>query len=173
MLRSVVLLIVGLVITFSATFHEQFGFDVAVVAVALGLIGAAQAVEAAQRRSGGSALIALAHGVVSIAAAVLVVALGSQLAFAIVIAAWALMSALLEFVGMAVYPGSRQDAALVGGVGIALALTVLLARGDLVAIIGFFGAYAVITGVFLGIAAFDTRRASEPQELAATAAANA
>ena len=39
----------------------------------------------------------------------------------------------------------------------ALALLILLFRDDLIAVIGFFGAYAIVRAVFLGISAFDTR----------------
>ena len=172
-LRSVLLAVVGLVITFSATMHERFEFDLAVVSAALGLIGVVHLVEAWSRRARGGAAVATALGVVSIVAAVALVAVGTAEGFPVVVAAWALASALLEFVGMVVLPGSRQDAALVGGTGVLLALTVLLTRGDLVAVIGFFGAYAVITGVFLGIAAFDARRETESEDATQQAPVNA
>lgn len=173
LLRSAVLIGTGLLITFSAAFHEQFGFDRAVVAAALAAIAVAHLIEGAQRRASGGAAVAFALGAVSLLAAALLMTVASQIAFAVVIAAWALASALLEFVGTTVLPGSRQDAPLIGGVGLLLALTVLLTRGDLVAVIGFFGAYAVIAGVFLGIAAFDTRRATEAEDVAQGTAVNA
>lgn len=173
--RSIVLVAVGLLITFTATFHEQFGFDLAVVVGALVALGGVHILESWHRRGrgrGGSA-IALALGAVSIIAAVALAVLGTEIAFAVTIAAWALGSALLEFMGMVITPGSRQDAPLVGATGVLLALAVLLARADLVAVIGFFGAYAVIAGVFLGIAAFDTRRTSEAEDATLGTAANA
>ncbi|MFF8819376.1 hypothetical protein ACF07D_15420 [Leucobacter sp. NPDC015123] len=164
-LRAVLLLTVGLVVTFSATFHERFAFDLAVVVAALVAIGIVHIVEALQRRARGGGAIAVALGTISVAAAVFLTVLSTELAFAVVIAAWALVTALLEFVAMVVQPGTRQDAALVGAAGILLAVTVLLARGDLVAVIGFFGAYAIIAGVFLGIASFDTRTAADADPL--------
>lgn len=164
-LRAALLLTVGLVVTFSATFHERFAFDLAVVVAALIAIGVVHGVEAIQRRGTGGAAVAIALGVASIAAALLLTVLSNELAFAVVIAGWALVTALLEFVAMVVQPGTRQDAALVGAAGVLLAVTVLLARGDLVAVIGFFGAYAIITGVFLGIASFDTRTAADADPL--------
>ncbi|KIP51411.1 DUF308 domain-containing protein [Leucobacter komagatae] len=172
-LRSAVLFIVGLVITFTATFHEQLGFDLSVVAAALGVIGVVHLVEAVFRRGRSGIPIATALGLLSLLAATLLVILGNELAFVVVIAAWALASALLEFLGSTILPGSRQDSTLVGAAGLLLALTVLLSRGDLVAVIGFFGAYAVIAGVFLGIAAFDTRRATASEDVAQGTAVNA
>ena len=50
--------------------------------------------------------------------------------------------------------GVAVPSALLSG---ALALLVLVFRDDLIAVIGFFGAYAIVRGVFLGISAFDTR----------------
>lgn len=172
LLRSVALLTAGIVITFSATMHEHLSFDLAVVAGALAVLGVVHLVEAWQRRSRGGVAVAGALGVVSLLAAVLLTTLGSEFALAVVIAAWALASALLEFLGAAVAPGTRQDATIVGAAGLLLALTVLLARADLVAVIGFFGAYAIIAGVFLGIAALDTRRASEAEGVAQGTAVN-
>lgn len=171
--RSIVLVAVGLLITFTATFHEQFGFDLAVVVGALVALGGVHILESWHRRGRGGSAIALALGAVSIIAAVALAVLGTEIAFAVTIAAWALGSALLEFMGMVITPGSRQDAPLVGATGVLLALAVLLARADLVAVIGFFGAYAVIAGVFLGIAAFDTRRTSEAEDATLGTAANA
>ncbi|KUF06031.1 hypothetical protein AUL38_14855 [Leucobacter sp. G161] len=167
------LVAVGLLITFTATFHEQFGFDLAVVVGALVALGGVHILESWHRRGRGGSAIALALGAVSIIAAVALAVLGTEIAFAVTIAAWALGSALLEFMGMVITPGSRQDAPLVGATGVLLALAVLLARADLVAVIGFFGAYAVIAGVFLGIAAFDTRRTTEAEDATLGTAANA
>lgn len=173
LLRSALLLVVGLVVTFSATFHERFAFDLALVALALAALGVVHLTEAWHRRGRGGVGVAAALGIASLAAAALLATFNSELAFAVVVAAWALVAALLEFVGMVTLPRSRQDAALVGAAGILLAITVLLARADMVAVVGFFGAYAVLTGVFLGIAALDSRAAAEPQTLGQNAAANA
>lgn len=158
--RAGLLVAVGLVVTFSATFHEQFGFDLTLVAVALAAIGAVALIEAVTRRGRGGVAVAAAYALVSVAAAVLLVSLASPLAFAVVIGGWGVAVAVLEFLGMVTLPGSRQDAALVGAAGLLLALVVLLARADLVAVIGFFGAYAIVAGVFLGIAALDARRSA-------------
>ncbi|WP_206427569.1 hypothetical protein [Leucobacter chromiireducens] len=160
LLRVAVLLIAGLVIAFSATLHEQLGFDLGVATAALGAIGIAHLIEWFSLRPPARTVVPLLLGVIAVIAAVLLPFSSAPIAFAVVVAAWALASALLEFIGAAVRPGSRQDATLLGGAGVLLALLVLLFRDDQVAILGFFGAYALLTGVFLGISAFDTRRVS-------------
>ncbi|MGO3146987.1 MAG: hypothetical protein ACTIJ6_04835 [Leucobacter sp.] len=166
LLRAGVLLVVGLVIAFSATLHENFAFDVALTSSGLALIGAVYIIECSQRRGKQGAPIALLLGIVSFAAAATVFTVRIEFAFAIVIAAWALVCALFEFLGMTVAPGSRQDAAIIGAAGMLLAVLVLVFRDDAVAVIGFFGAYAVIAGVFLGIAGFDVRRGDEAADIA-------
>ncbi len=157
LVRVGVLLVAGVVIAFSATLHEQLSFDTGVATAALGAIGIAHVVEWLATQKASRTPIPLLLGIVSIAAALVLPFTDSVIAFAIVIAAWSLASALLEFVGATVRPGSRQDATLLGAAGVLLALFVLLVREDQVAILGFFGAYAVLAGVFLGISAFDTR----------------
>ncbi|MFT4233290.1 MAG: hypothetical protein QM606_11020 [Leucobacter sp.] len=158
-----VLLAAGVAIAFTASLHERFGFDRGMATAALGGIGIAHLVEWTARRSGSRSPIPLLLGVVAIGAAVSLPFAGSIIAFAVVIAGWALVGALLELIGSVVRPGSRQDATLLGAAGILLAILVLLVREDVVAVLGFFGAYAILAGVFLGISAFDTRRAgSEP-----------
>ena len=157
LLRAAVLCVFGFAITFSATLHESLGFDVGIASSALALVGSVHVIEWVQRRGRSGAPVALILGLVSIAAAVAVFTIRIELGMAMVIAAWALISALLEFIGMTVVPGSRPEGTVVGIAGIVLALAVLLVRTDLVAVIGFFGGYAVLAGVFLGIAAFDPR----------------
>lgn len=160
LLRAGVLLVVGFAVTFSATMHETFTFDVALTSSGLALIGAVHIIEWTQRRGTQGAPVALLLGIISFAAAIVVFTVRVELAFAIAIAAWALVCALLEFLGMTVAPDSRQDAVIIGAAGMLLAILVLVLRDDVVSVIGFFGGYAVIAGVFLGIAAFDTRRGS-------------
>lgn len=157
LVRVIVLLLSGMAIAFSATMHEQLGFDLGITSAALGAIAVAHLIEWFARRSTSRSSLPLLLGVVAVAAAVAIPLSSSAIGFAVLIAAWSLVSALLEFIGAAVQPGSRQDSTLLGGAGVLLALLALLVREDPVAVLGFFGAYAVIAGVFLGISAFDTR----------------
>ena len=143
-------------IAFSATLHEQLGFDLALAAGALAAIGIAHLLEGFSSRD--HRLVPFTLAAVALCAAVVVALSGTPIAFAVTIAAWSLASALLEFISGVVRPGSRSDTVILGATGMLLALFALLAREDQVAILGFFGAYAVVAGVFLGISAFDTKR---------------
>ena len=167
LVRVAVLLLAGIAIAFSATLHEQLPFDLGMAAVTIGAIGIAHLVEWWSWRPNGGNPLPLLLGIVSIAAAFGLAFASTVIVFAIVVAAWALLSALLEFIGMTVRPGSRQDAVFLGATGMLLALLVILVREDQVAVLGFLGTYAVLAGVFLGISAFDTRRAHHPPEIAA------
>lgn len=160
LIRVGVLVVAGIVIAFSATMHEQLGFDTAVTAAAIGAVGVAHGVEWFSLRGSGGSPVAALLALAAVIAAVVLPMTSSVIAFAVVVAAWALVSALLEFLGMVTRPGTRQDAALLGALGVLLALLVLLVREDQVAILGFFGAYAIFAGVFLGISAFDAGRSS-------------
>lgn len=159
LVRVVVLLIGGAAITFSATMHEQLGFDLALATGLLVGIGLAHLIEWFAGRAIGAGPVALLLAVISFAGAAALPFQTSAIGFAVVVAAWALASSLLEFVGNTVRPGSRKDAALIGAAGVLLALLALLLREDEVSVVGLLGAYAVIAGVFLGISAFDTRQA--------------
>lgn len=167
LLRVIVLLAAGLAITFTATLHEQISFDQTLLCISLGALGIAHLVHAFAARGSGSAPIALLLAIAAIAAAVLVPLsvmaspdLGVATLVSITLAAWALVSGLLEFIGAFTQPGARQDALLLGALGVLLSILILVFRYDPVAVIGFFGAYAVIAGVFLGISAFDNRAAA-------------
>lgn len=184
LVRVAVLLASGLAITFTAPMHGQLGFDLGMFAIAFSGIAIAHLLHAFVVRGRAGAGVALMLGLAAAAAAVLVplvgsvaspggAELGAVVALSILVAAWALVSGLLEFIGALTQPGTRQDAVLLGGVGILLALLVLVFREDPVAVIGFFGAYAVIAGVFLGISAFDTRRAGASAGAGAGASASA
>lgn len=160
LIRVGVLFIAGIVIAFSATMHEQLGFDIIVTAVAIGAVGVAHLIEWFSLRTAGGNPVPLLLGAAALIAAIALPFTGSAIGFAVVVAAWALVSALLEFLGMTIRPGTRQDAVLLGALGVLLSLFVLLVREDQVAILGFFGAYAIFAAVFLGISAFDTARTS-------------
>lgn len=162
-LRAAVLCGLGLVILFTATLHGDPAFDVAITASGLAVMGAVHLIEWAQQRGRSGAVVTLLLGTVTLASAVLVFTVRTPLMLAVLIAAWALVSALLEFIGTVLAPGSRQDAAIIGAAGVLLSIVVLFSRDDVVAVIGFFGGYAILAGVFLGIAAFDARREHEAQ----------
>ena len=156
--RAVVLFVVGMVVTFSATMHSDFNFDFLVTAGALAAIGVMHLVEWFARKDEARSVIPPLLGLAALIATVVLPMTGEAVGYAIIVAVWALISGLLEFVAMVTQPGTRQDPAIIGAAGLLLAIFVLLARNDAVAVLGFFGAYTIIAGVFLGIAAFDSKR---------------
>lgn len=153
--RAAILMLAGIAIAFTATMHEQLAFDRGITVIVLTALTLAHALEWVRARP--RTPIAPLLGLAALLAAIGVFFAESASLYAAVVAAWALISGLLEFIGATLRLRLRQDALLMGVIGILLAVLVLLVREDAVAILGFFGAYAVIGGVFLGISAFDQR----------------
>lgn len=162
LIRVIVLFVAGVAIAFTAPMHEQLGFNTGITALAIGAVGVSLLIEWFSAGGGSRSQITLLLAAVAVIAAVTLPFTGSIIGFAVTIAAWALASALLEFVGATTR--SRRDATLLGALGILLAILVLLVRDDQVAILGFFGAYAFIAAVFLGISAFDSPHTRSPVE---------
>ncbi|PRI12312.1 DUF308 domain-containing protein [Leucobacter massiliensis] len=159
LVRVGALLASGMAIAFTAPLHEQLGFDRGVSAIALGALGIAHLIEWRARRGVPAYPVPLLLGLAAVLAALALPFAGTPILFACVIAAWGLVSGLLELVGNALMrTDGRSDRVLLGASGILLALLCLLVREDPVAVLGFFGAYAIVAGVFLGISAFDVRR---------------
>ncbi|KKI21042.1 hypothetical protein XM48_06445 [Leucobacter sp. Ag1] len=162
--RASVLLVIGFAIAFSATLHEQAAFDRWLVVAALVVLGAVWACEAAaSRQNPALARTAVLQSGTAIAAALVLAVLpfaDQTLAMSLVVTAWAILVALLQLT--TVLRGTQTRAAGLPAVLLSalLAVVVLLSRDDAVAVIGFFGGYAVVCGVFLGISAFDSRGAA-------------
>ncbi|MGK0715337.1 hypothetical protein ACR5KS_04615 [Leucobacter sp. W1153] len=156
MLRAAMLLVSGIVIAFTATLHRDATFDRWVLFASLLAIGLTTLIEFfALRVTPASWLVAVRATAAMVAG---VAVLFSQTAFdiAVTVAVWALISVLIATLRAS--QGSQPwsvgaPSALLSG---ALALLVMVFRNDLIAIIGFFGAYAIVRGVFLAISAFDT-----------------
>ena len=167
LLRAGALLIAGFAIAFTAPLHADAAFDRWMFAVTLLAIGVTTTLEFfALRSTPASGLVAVRAAVALIAAAA-VLASGSAPDTSLVISAWAAASVVIAVVRVTRGSQARAVAvpsALLSGL---LAVLVLMFRDDLIAVIGFFGAYAIVRGVFLGISAFDTREVA-PSEGPAT-----
>jgi hypothetical protein len=165
--RAFPLLVTGLVITFSADHSAQRGL------LALGLMTAALAAVL-----GFSALLLLTGDALrGLHATLGVIALGasalallrweSELAFLLVIAGgWAALSGAAELVWGIRHRGRHEfsrDALVVGGGTLALAV-VLTIVADPVSAVGFIGAYAIVVGVFLVIAALSLTQGVSQKE---------
>lgn len=167
LLRAIALLVVGLFIAFTATFHEQIAFDVSAALAGLTIIGVVTAVEYWVLRGTPESWWVAARAVIAFAAAGALLAVTDSAGLALVIALWAVLTGVVTVMRLVrrVQPTRVAVPSLL--LSFALAIAVLLVRSDPVAVIGLFGAYAVIRGVFLGISAFDTREEVEAAVVAA------
>ena len=161
LVRAAVLVIVGVAIAFTAPLHRQLDFDLWVLGGGLTLIGAATLLEYLALRGTSESWWIAARAIVAFAAAGSLLAVGDSFTMALILALWATLTAVITVMRLArgVQPVKVAVPSLL--LSIALAILALLFRDDVVAIIGFFGAYAIIRGVFLGIAAFDPRPAAD------------
>lgn len=161
-MRAVIYAIIGLGVMFSAELHEQFLFDRWVAAASLALIGAALFFEflIGRRQEQIVGQGSLAAALIAIAAAVALMFTTESVAFALVIAVWAAVIALLTLFGEVTSWRAHLPQVAVHSL---LAVAVLLVRDDEVAIIGFFGAYAIIAAVFYAISIFDQGSGSQAQ----------
>lgn len=167
--RAIPAILVGLLITFTPDHSASLGL------IALGAFGVASAIVltiTSTRLAGGEPLRALHRGlavitaVVSAAAFALVGFLdGDLLAFLLLaLGAYGVFAGAFELAWGLRHRGRSpysRDGITVGGATIILAL-ILVAVGDSVSAVGFFGAYAVIVGVYLVIAGFSGKTADTP-----------
>lgn len=153
-LRPAILVVAGLVVTFTAALHHVLDFDRTMVGLALVALGAAHLVE--WRSSVSRHPIPLLLGAVAVIAALLQLFAATPTVFALILAAWALVSGLVELLGAMLGFSSRVDSVFLGALGVVLATLILLVLADPIASVGFFGAYAMMAGVYTAISAIDT-----------------
>ncbi len=160
LVRATVLIVIGLAIAFTAPFHEQLGFDRAMLVTALTLIGAATVFEYFALSGTSESWWVAARAIVAFAGAGSAIAAADRASIALVVTVWAALTALITL--MRLLRGAQLKKVAVPSLLLSagLALAAILTREDPVAVIGFFGAYAMIRGVFLGISAFDPRTAA-------------
>lgn len=169
-LRPAVLIVAGLVIAFSAELHAELLFDRIVVGIALLVIAITHVIEWRTVPKAERTPVPVLLAAVAVIAAILVLVLNTVLGFALVIAAWALITGLLEFLSIVLGASSRVDGIVYGALGILLSILVLLVVTDIIAVTGFFGAYVVILGVYLAISVFDMRSRAKREHAEAAAA---
>lgn len=160
--RAGALLAVGLGIAFTAPMHEQLEFVRWAAVAGLALIGFATLGEyLVLRGTPAAALIALRAAIAFVAIAALASA-PSIAALALLLAAWAAITAAITVTRVLRGAVPRAAGAPSALLSAALAVALILVRDDAVAVIGFFGAYAIVRGVFLAISAFDLGNAAAP-----------
>ena len=160
-LRSLILIITGLVITFTPGHTPQFGL------VALGILGIVTAVGLGLAALGLAATksgrgLHLWQALVSLVVGALVLALHEAgmilLLWALVF--WALLVGVAEiFFGARLAAGDvlRRDWMTQGVMTVVLAVVVLFQPADSVAVVGFLGAWAIVQGVYMAIASVALR----------------
>ncbi|MGY6498746.1 MAG: hypothetical protein ACXIUP_11020 [Microcella sp.] len=169
--RAIPAIVVGLVITFTPDHSATMGL------ISLGMFAAVSAVVlvmTAVRLGDGEPVRSLHRGLAVIAAIVsaasfaLVAGLdGNLLPFLLLaLGAYGVFAGAYEVVWGLRHRGLSplaRDGITVGAGTVILAL-ILVAVGDSVSAVGFFGAYAVIVGVYLVIAGFSAKWADTPKE---------
>ena len=160
-LRSIILIVTGLVITFTPGHSAQFGI------VALGILGLVSAVGLGLVSLGLSNTktgrgLHLWQALVSLVVGALALALYEAgmifLLWAIVF--WALLIGVAEvFFGARLARGDvlRRDWITQGSMTVILAVVVLFQPADSVAVVGFLGAWAIVQGVYMAIASVALR----------------
>ncbi len=186
-LRAIVALIVGFAITFTPAHSATFGLIAfGIFAIVEGAIVGAGALGDRSERQARS--LFLVQGIVTVVAGIAAVALpdGGVHYFVWVVSAWAVVTGALELVSGIRARGrlaAARDWMILGGLTLILAIGFLLVppdytqalggiekiRGELTAsvvLVGMFGAWAIVAGVLLGIAAVSAR---SPRAARATA----
>lgn len=165
-LRATVLIIVGIVVTFSAPLHENFTFNRSVFLGSLLVLALVQTAVFLSPKlrphmsQGGTASIF----VDSMAAIFGFVGAVTVDSLTHTVAVWALLSAIVVALTRR-FATRTNDAWAQAFLLLGLALAAEATRGDQVMLIGFFGAYAMIAGVFQAIAAADhTNRTTAADE---------
>lgn len=170
MLRAVPALVVGLAITFTADHSPVIGL---VMLAVFGVGSALVLLISAARMAGGEPVRALHRGLAIVAAlagslaVVVLVTIGGGLPLLLLlIGGYAVLAGALELVwGIRHRDRSlfARDAVIAGGATLALAVVLALV-GDPVSAVGFFGAYAVMLGVFLVIAGLSLKWSAPVKE---------
>lgn len=174
LLRAVPAIAVGLIITFTADHSPTLGL---IMLASFGMASAIVLVLTSVFMRRGEALRPLHRGLAVIAALVGALALvvlatvgGGLALLLLLIGGYAVLAGALELVwGIRHRDRSplARDAVIIGVGTLALAVVLALV-GDAVSAVGFFGAYAVVLGVFLLIAGFSLKWSTPVKESAAS-----
>jgi uncharacterized membrane protein HdeD (DUF308 family) len=157
----------GFVIAFTAPLHEDLIFNrsvfigLCVGLVALGALGLARA-----KRADDSQFAPAAIGALTLIAAVVTLATSAASSFALILIVWAAATAVIEVVtGLRLHNRESITSGALAGV---LAIALSVSSSDPVAAIGLLGAYGILVGVYLAIAACDFSPATGARPAIAT-----
>lgn len=162
LIPAAVLLAGGFAVTFTQSLHNDLVFNRWVVAIFGVLFAFATFLPPLVERAGGIPVQVLAVGAASLLLGVAAPFAGSAAMLGLLILIWASVIAVMQVFR---WTQSRERDALTIALFAAL-LAVILAVGarELPAITGFFAAYCIITGVYLGIASFDRATSGSAQQ---------
>ena len=163
--RALIFVAVGLFITFTQSHSAPTGlFALAIFGIGLAVANIATTIwEKRNYLSVESLPLTLISLAVGLLAALIPQAdpTAQALAFVYLVASWAVITGALELY-LANRSGFRtragKDGLITAVLGLALGLLFLIAPLDIVSAVGFFGAYLVICGVHLGIAALTPQK---------------
>lgn len=161
LVRAVTLFVIGLFITFTATLHEQVRFDISVLIAALSLLGIVTLIEYWVLRGTTASLWLAVRAIIAFAAAGSLFVTSDSAGMALVLAVWAMLTALITALRLVRKAQPAKIAVPSFTLSLILGIAVVIMRNDPVAVIGLFGAYALLRGVFLGITAFEANATVE------------
>lgn len=152
--RAALLAAMGLIVAFSAPLHENVAFNRAVfVGLCVGLVAlGAFALTRAPRLHAGQ-IAPAAIGAVTLIAGIVTLAISAAASFALILIVWAAATAVIEVVSG--LRGGSRESIMLGVLSGALAVALSFSVNDPVGAIGLLGAYGIVAGVYLAIAAFD------------------
>jgi len=161
--RAGALLLAGFVITFSVEWHDTI---VSEILFAASILVTALAEMLSYRLGKSTSKIparALLHGLLAVlAAVVLILTLGDFSVLNITVLIWAALTAVIEIASgwRSSDAAFARDLRITGLFAGLLALLLLLIPGNPVSVIGLYGGYSFVAGVYLAIAAVDRPKRS-------------
>lgn len=160
--RAIVAVVAGCVVTFSPDHSPAFGLVVfggfAIASGAVSLVIAQRTLRGSGR---GPALAAAAITLVAGVLGLVAVPVAALMSFVALVAGWALVTGALEFSsGRRSHGLAARDAVVVGIGTVLLGAAFALLPPHPVVSVGLLGAYAVVLGVYLAIAAFSLKWAA-------------
>lgn len=161
---AIVLLLTGFAVTFTQEMHDQLAFNRWIVAVFGIVYGVALAVTSKAAAETAQRPLTLALAALAVVTGIAAPFMPSTAALSMLLLVWASLTTIASvWQWVQTREGEFLTVALVAGL---LAFILAFAARGLPAVMGFFAAYCIIVGVYLGIAAFDrTAKAAAPEVL--------
>lgn len=167
--RATLFLVTGMLIAFTANLHDTLFSSVVFALSVLALVLAELIVGVLASRERKIALSTLLHTIIAVAAAVVIFVVPENLdVFALTVTIWAALTAVLEvWVGwLAKDSRHGRELRVTGIMAGLLALLTVLVPANPVSVLGLYGGYCFVVGVYLAIAAYDRGSVREQESRA-------